>query len=154
MLTQTIKPYGVFQQRSPFGFQTTTSIFDKTHHVFTWSRQEVDSYGEIPSKPQSISFSLLLGCFELSCPSKCQNECATPSFDVHEQPVVCLTSSSEVEDMLCALKHCKEIATGIDVLDVHQGAADGPTFKAVRAILGHARNISTLVDMPSASLGV
>lgn len=47
--------------------------------------------------------------------------------------------------MLCALKQRKEIATAIDVFDVHQGAADGPTFKAVQAILGHAKNVSTLV---------
>jgi hypothetical protein len=95
--------------------------------------------------PRSISFPLLLGCFELSYPSKCQNERATLLFDVHEQTVVRLTSSSDVEDMLRALKLRKEIATGIDVFDVHQGAADGPTFMAVRAILGHARNVSTLV---------
>lgn len=50
-----------------------------------------------------------------------------------------------MEDMLCALKHRNEIATAIDVFDVHQSAADGPTFKAVRAILGHAINVSTLV---------
>jgi hypothetical protein len=36
-----------------------------------------------------------------------------------------------VEDILCALKHHKEIAMGIDVFDVQQGTADRPTFKAV-----------------------
>ena len=111
MLTWTIKCYGVFNQCSPFGFQITPAIFNKTHHVFMWLHQEVDSYGEISSK----------SCFALSCPSKCQNKCATSLFDIHEQPIVHLTSSSDVEDMLCALKHHKEIATGIDVFDVHQG---------------------------------
>jgi hypothetical protein len=92
-----------------------------------------------------MTVSLLLGCFELSCPSKCRHERATRVFDVHEQSIVRLKSSNEVEKLLCAVRHRNEIATSIDVFEVLQGAADGVTFKSVRAILGHTRNFTSLV---------
>jgi hypothetical protein len=56
-----------------------------------------------------------------------------------------LTSSNEVEKLLLAIRHCNEIATSIQVFEVFQGAANGATFKAVQAILGHTRNVTTLV---------
>jgi hypothetical protein len=93
-----------------------------------------------------MSFSSALGFFELSCPSKCQIEHATHLFDVHEQSVVQLESSNEVKALLRAVKNSNEVATGIDtfevIFEVRPGAADSVTFKAVRAILGHARNVT------------
>lgn len=88
---------------------------------------------------------MLLGCFQLSCRSKYQNERATHIFDVHVQSIVRLRSSNEAKELLRAVQHRNEIATSIEVLDVHQGrATDEATFKAVRAVLGHARNVTTI----------
>ena len=92
-----------------------------------------------------MSLSLLSGSFQLSRPSKCQRERATHVFDVHQQDIVRLTSSNEVENLLCAIGYRNDIATRIQVFEVFQGAANGATFKAVQAILGHARNVTALV---------
>ena len=56
-----------------------------------------------------------------------------------------MNSSNKVYKLLRAIEHHNVIATNIDVLEIHQGAADGATFKAVKAILGHAKNVTVLV---------
>ena len=92
-----------------------------------------------------MSLSLLSGSFQLSHLSKCQHKHATHVFDVHQQDIVCLMLSNEVENLLCAIGYHNDITTCIQVFEVFQGATNRATFKAVQAILGHPRNVTMLV---------
>ena len=92
-----------------------------------------------------VLIGIIVGSFELPRPSKWLNKRATHVFDVHEQDIVCVNSSNKVYKLLRAIEHRNAIATNIDVLEIRQGAADGATFKAVKAILGRAKNVTVLV---------